>query len=350
MPHSAVEGEKPLYEEGETDGAIDKATRKALFEGVKTQFPWSVYTGGFIQMGSYLAVYVYSFFQLRAGASLFWCIPFAWAKYCLWMVGHEAYHHTMAPSKFINRWVGWIMMDCNVVTKKHWIIEHHHIHHRHPWSKSDPEDRQRLFGPNVMIETLEVIKTVLIKWKDDTVDLMNEFQLINLIAMTIRFAQLLALPFNAIVGATIALGMIANYNALLAHAIPVFSKTTDGIRKQLRTSIDIFPNSYLAVYLTGALNDHAVHHVYPSLPRSLHPEFSNRLKKLLPNEYRYVNDFPSLWALWTLRHQEYDHDVSMQELPALAAKFPWKRQLVLDVGSTIFFAWVVSVMPQFWLF
>jgi fatty acid desaturase len=349
MPKSAVEGEQPLYEEGKSDGSIDKATRKALFQGIKTKYEWPVYNAGFIQMGIYTAIYVASWLQLRAGASLLYCLPFAWAKYCLWMVGHEAYHHTMAPSKTVNAVVGWIMMDCNVVTKKQWIIEHHHIHHRHPWSKADPEDRQRLFGPNVLIETLQVIKTVLTVWMHDFQDLVTEFHPLNLIAMIIRFAQLLLLPFNAVVGATLALGMIANYAALLAHAIPVFSKTSDGIRKQLRTSVDIFPESNIAVFLSGALNDHAVHHVVPALPRSMHPSFSKKLRTLLPNEYRVVDDWAGLWALWTLRHQEYDHDVSMKDLPRLASEYNWQWQLIQDTGATVFFAYMTTLLPQIWV-
>jgi len=150
--------------------------------------------------------------------------------------------------------------------------------------------------------------------------------------------------------------MSTNYNALLAHDIPVMSDTKrgdpseskDGITHQLRTSIDIFPESMSYLLFTGALNYHSVHHILPSLPRSLHPAAAQKTAKLYPDKYRSINSMKELLALFVLRHEIFKTDVQMKDLPAIVRErgyFKFFKKVTMDIGSLVVMVAIVMVIP-----
>ena len=140
-PISAVEGEGALYDCKET--SLER--HKELYSGLKARYSWGTYFLGFQHLAAYVVCAVVSWSCLVGGGSIFWCIPLGWAWYYIWMVGHESYHHTMAPRKSINEWIGYLTMDILVNSRSTWKYWHHRIHHPKPLSEF-PQDRQRLFG------------------------------------------------------------------------------------------------------------------------------------------------------------------------------------------------------------
>lgn len=294
-PTFAVEGEGSLYSCKET--SLER--RKELYSGLKARYSWGAYFLGFQHLAAYVACAVVSWCCLVDGGSLFWCIPLGWAWYCIWMIGHESYHNTMAPSKLMNEWIGYLTMDMLVSSRSTWKYSHHMIHHRKPLS---PQDRQRLFGPCVFTETLNIIFTVLQYWYYDFVSLFRAPTVWKAAAIVTKYHLMLRLPLNALIGFVFSLGVNCNYCALLAHAAAVNKPSSDSTVHQLRTSLDIFPTSVFCTFLTGALNAHSTHHVFPALPRSLQPSAAVKLARFYPDEYRVVDDFITLGALWTLRH------------------------------------------------
>jgi len=292
-----------------------------------------------------LACMAYTWRKLVAGESLCWSILHGWAVYGVAMVGHESYHNTMAPSRRANEALGFLTMDCLITSKETWKYAHHAIHHRTPYSES-PMDRQRLFGCCLLVETLNMVYTVLEYWAWDLASLLKAPTAGKAIGMAIRFWLILKLPLNSIVAFVFSLACMLNYNALLAHAVPVVKKTQDGVVRQLRTSLDIFPDSFFCIFLTGALNNHCVHHVFPSLPRALHCAASAKLARLYPDEYRVVNDFATLGALWVLRATHFDRPVRIAELTKLS-EGKWVGQLFLDLGSVLVLAAVAAALPAF---
>jgi len=241
-------------------------------------------------------------------------------------------------------------MDSLVTSRETWREWHHHVHHHQPWNN---DDRQRLFGSNAFMETMNIIYTVCTYWVNDFMSFLKYPTLRKISGIIIRFTLLLTLPLNALVGTVLSLGCFANYCALLAHSIPVHLETSNGVLKQIRTSIDLFPHSHLAIFFTGALNNHCVHHVYPSVPRALHPQFSDRLRSLLPSEYRYVDSFPTFVALFLLRHEEFeDKVINMDDLPQLMMEKLPKCciQVCMDVVSLMALVAVTYVIPLTRLF
>ena len=57
-----------------------------------------------------------------------------------------------------------------------------------------------------------------------------------------------------------------------------------------------------------------VHHILPALPRALHPAGAAKLARLFPDEYRAVDDFGTLAALWVARHQTFTEPFKMKDL------------------------------------
>jgi fatty acid desaturase len=349
MVASTVTGEKDLVNVGVL--GVESKSVLSLTEPLrKANYPWNVYYIGYAHALAYLSVFALSYAKaFNPENSLLWTIPLGWAIYCVWMVGHEGYHSTMAPSHMnrLNNWIGYLTMDCVINSKSTWIVKHHVIHHPHPLRITPPpEDRQRLFGPNVLVETLNIIYSVLQYWILDLQDLMEKVDIWKILALVIRFTYLFSLPLNALVATVFSLAVMANYNALLAHGIPCQLPTKDGIVRQCRTSLDIFPESKLCVFLTGALNCHCVHHLLPALPRALHPKIAMKLKKCMPSEYRCVDTWKELGALWILRHKNFSDVVLVSDLPELTRKSGTAfTQLLSDALSVVFLTAVCWYIP-----
>ena len=72
------------------------------------------------------------------------------------------------------------------------ILKHHLLHHPDTW-RTDPTpiDRQRLFGPNILVETINIIYTVLGYWYLDVQDVVTKFDVWKLLSLVVRFGYLL---------------------------------------------------------------------------------------------------------------------------------------------------------------
>ena len=258
----------------------------------------------------------------------------------------------MAPSHLreVNGWIGYLTMDCLVCSRYTWILKHHLLHHPDTW-RTDPTpiDRQRLFGPNILVETINIIYTVLGYWYLDLQDLVTKFDLWKLLSLVVRFGYLLSLPLNALVATIITLSICANYLALLTHTVPCNKSTNDKDIHQCRTSIDIFPQSKLFNFISGGLNCHLVHHMVPSLPRSLHPSASIKINEMIPTEYRYVETWSELKAVWIMRHKIFPEVIMIKDLPRYLKKNGGTaaRQLAQDLTSLIVLVYISTSLSSF---
>lgn len=361
LGQSVVPGEAALYEVGG-----DEEWHDALFEGHTATYPWSVYRMGFVHAAIYwpLAV-VFYLFLVGAWSSPFpktwWAIPSGWAVYCVWMLGHEGYHHTFAPAGHcLNDIVAYFSMDCVMNGKKSWLKGHHELHHGSPWGKEGSgydmhggQDRQRLFGPNVLMETLATIFTVIVYWMKDFKHLGEEIisgrmigAVIIFVSYIVRYTWMFFLSAQNLLAFFFVMTMCANYCALLSHGAPVFLPSHDLVMLQMRTAVDLYPDSVLAIFISGALNCHAVHHLMPNLPRSLHTSAVQKLKKHAPEgEYRVVEDWRTLLALWIIRHEELDHRCSSaEEFQAEARKTGYTCKIVQDLLSVVALFGIIVAM------
>mmetsp|Transcript_22496 Transcript_22496/g.49906 ORF Transcript_22496/g.49906 Transcript_22496/m.49906 type:complete len:149 (-) Transcript_22496:69-515(-) len=108
------------------------------------------------------------------------------------------------------------------------------------------------------------------------------------------------------------------------------------------------PRARSGFFFSGALNCHVVHHVLPSLPRSLHSTFAQKISDLYPNEYRAVHSTRELVSLFLLRHEVPTNNMQMKELWQIVAKrgpFPAMKQLFWDISSLLVLAYIVSCIP-----
>ena len=339
---SAVEGEAAMYADCKTSLKATTPARAQLYAGILRKYPWPVYFEGLAQMMVYTVVAGWSWLHLYQGHSVVRALPLGWAYYCSWMIGHEAYHHTMAPSKMLNEFLGFFYMDVIMVSKKTWLVVHHEVHHRTPLRG---DDRQQLFGSTVLEETFGIIYTVFGYWYMDFVTLVQEPKLRTVVAMAVRFFILLSMPVNALVCFLFSIAVQTNYNALLVHALPVVQAGCDGPEHQVNTAIDIFPDSKLAIFLMGGVNMHCVHHVFPSLPRAKHNWGHKKLELAFGSQYRCVKDWTTLAALWVVRMQRFENPVSMAELPEMA-KGRYFMQFSLDLLSVATLVGIVLCCPS----
>jgi fatty acid desaturase len=122
------------------------------------------------------------------------------------------------------------------------------------------------------------------------------------LGMGVRLALFWALLPFALVPAVLFLLVFGNYLGLLSHSLPVNRSSDDPVIRQLRTTWDLYPESFVASLLAGGLNAHATHHVYPSLPRGAQKLGARILREEAGEEYRCVRSLSGLWTLYRLRH------------------------------------------------
>ena len=341
-------------------------------------YPWSTYSVGFLHLFFYTVGAVCSYVSLvfllppipHHPAVLACCGILGWSMYCLWMIGHECYHLTMAPSKFLNKVIAFLSMDCLVNSEETWHVTHK-LHHHHTLASDPEQDRQRLFGSCILIETTSILYTILIYCASDIGYFLQNPSFSKASALVIRFILYTSLPTNIFLSFVFFLAMWSNYAALLTHAIPVFPKekakrsagsTTTStsstttiptkhelhVLHQLRTSIDIFPQSPFCLFLFGGLNCHCVHHLIPSLPRSLHSSATRNIAKLYPEEYRHVKNMSELMALFILRSETFATPVLIEDLPKILREcglLKILKKISMDVGSLFVMATVVHFAP-----
>ena len=348
-PISAREGEQPLYDTGTpvaaaASGAAPLYKRANLFREIRAKYEWDVYYVGLRHFAVYAVVFAASWICLRGGGSLWWTIPYGWSWYCLLMIGHEAIHYTMAPVKWINDVISVLTMDCLLISRHTWLHTHHRIHHRAP---NTAQDRMHLMGDCALEENGQLLLTVLYYIKADIDHLKAHITDVpTLIGLIVRFALLLSLPFTAIILCVMSLLVSGSYFGFLSHAAPVKSSVEhdDPVIYQMRNSYDLFPHSEALLLLSGGLNNHCVHHVFPSLPRSKHAWAADLLRREIPSEYRVIEDLPTLGAMFLLRHSTLEKPLTSEEMQARARSVPLASHLADVLSLLIVIAFLQSVL------
>jgi fatty acid desaturase len=262
----------------------------------------SSYISGWVQALIQVAVFSGSLWLLqgetRPVAVMLLSMVFGWAWFCLLMVGHDAMHGAFFPWRWANQVVAFLTLDCLLFSRASWLYGHHVIHHARPFSK---EDRMYLQGNSVADDVWNLLVMVLSYLAADVTRLVQRPTWHEWLGMGVRVALLWSLTPLALLPAILFLLLFGNYLGLLSHALPVGHRTTDPVLRQLRTTWDLYPGSFIASLVTGGLNAHATHHVYPALPRGAQPLGTRVLREEAGAEYRCVDTLAGLWTLFRLR-------------------------------------------------
>lgn len=264
--------------------------------------PLSAYASGWIQAAIHLTAFAGSLWLLsgetRPGAVLLGSLAFGWAWFCLLMVGHDAMHQAFFPSRRLNQVVAFLTLDCLLFSRASWQYGHNVVHHGRPYSR---EDGMYLRADSVAGDLWNLLAMVLTYIAWDLVRLFSRPTWHEWLGMSVRMTLLWSLLPLALLPAILFLLLCGNYLGLLSHALPVGRRTSDPVLRQLRTTWDLYPESFFASLLMGGLNAHATHHVYPSLPRGAQPLGSRILSQEAGTEHRCVHTLAGLWTLFRLR-------------------------------------------------
>lgn len=268
-----------------------------------SSLPLPVYLSGWLQALIQLAVFIVSFKLLRGESNpalvVFYSIAFGWAWFALLMVGHDAMHRAFAPWRWVNGLVAFLTLDCLLFSRAAWLHGHHVIHHARPHSR---EDQMYLRGNSFVGDMWNLLRMVLSYLGSDVTRLFAHPTWHEWLGMGVRIGLLaMLLPF-ALFPAVFFLLLFGNYLGLLSHSLPVQRRSDDLVIRQLRSTWDLYPESFIASLLTGGLNAHATHHVYPALPRGAQARGAGVLREEAGDEYRCIRSLTGLWTLFRLRH------------------------------------------------
>jgi fatty acid desaturase len=234
-------------------------------------------------------------------SGLAWSMPLAAGIYGVWMMGHDAAHGSIFFGKrpALDKLIALICLDGLVMTTEDWETVHHKEHHAYPGSDVDG---QRLTGKSFFVEWLHGF------WLLLTYISMG---LVGLAKGTNRQALLVAVPlqiwrlyFLASLGpfgfpaTTFVLVSIVCTVALLTHSNQLQVPSNGWRQRQLQQTCDFLPGNWLAECLSGGVNMHGVHHVFPGLPRALHGWASQQLRVLEPVHYRGYATLTDMCLYW----------------------------------------------------
>lgn len=266
------------------------------------QLPLAAYVPGWIQALIQFAVFAISLWLLegetRALPLLLLSMALGWSWFCLLMVGHDAMHQAFFAQRWPNGVVAFLTLDCLLFSRSSWTYGHNVVHHGRPYSR---EDRMYLRGGSVAGDMWNLLVMVLLYISWDVARLFQRPTWHEWVGMAVRVTWLWSLLPLALLPAILFLLLCGNYLGLLSHAIPVRRRETDPVLRQLRTTWDLFPGSFVAALVMGGLNAHATHHVYPSLPRGAQPLGARILTEEAGAQYRRVDTLAGLWTLFRLR-------------------------------------------------
>jgi fatty acid desaturase len=195
--------------------------------------------------------------------------------------------------------VAFLALDCLLFGRASWLRGHHVVHHAQPYSQ---EDMMYLRGNSFAGDIWNLLRMVLSYIEKDCVRLLTRPLWHEWLGMGVRVALFWALVPFALLPAIFFLLVFGNYLGLLSHSLPVNRSSDDPVIRQLRTTWDLYPESFIASLLAGGLNAHATHHVYPSLPRGAQKLGAGILREEAGDEYRCVQSLSGLWTLFRLRH------------------------------------------------
>lgn len=225
------------------------------------------------------------------------------------MIGHDACHNAAFKANYpkLNQFVAFLTLDCTAVTRKTWIQTHHLEHHPFPNSSIDG---QRLEGETMLEELWNVFLLLSAYLSMDIKDCFQEPTFLKVFTLIIRYTFLLSIGWGLPLVIFWAIFFSA-YFGLLSHSAEPLPNATTFRQKQLANTVDFMPGNWLAEFLTGGINSHAVHHVWPHLPRGLQGWASKKLQELEPDFYRSYNFKESLLFWWNRRNPR-----PKQELPS----------------------------------
>ncbi len=265
--------------------------------------PLSAYVSGWVQALLTLAVFLGSLWLLRGETRpalvLLESAVFGWSWFALLMVGHDAMHRAFAPWQWVNELVAFLTLDCVLFGRASWLQGHHVIHHARPHSK---EDEMYLRGDSLAEDMWNLLRMVLGYLRSDVSRLIQRPLWHEWLGMGVRIGLFWALLPLALLPAIVFLLFFGNYLGLLSHSLPVDRRSADQVVRQLRSTWDLYPESFVASFLTGGLNAHATHHVFPSLPRGAQKWGAQVLREEAGREYRCVQSLAGIWTLFRLRH------------------------------------------------
>jgi fatty acid desaturase len=249
--------------------------------------------------------------ETRPERIVFLAILFAWSWFALLMVGHDAMHRAFAPWRWVNQVVAFLTLDCLLFSRATWFRGHHLIHHAAPHSA---EDEMYLRARSFAGDMWNLLRMVLRYLASDAVRLFMRPKWHEWLGMAVRIGLFWALAPYALVPAVFFLLVFGNYLGLLSHSLPVDRPTDDAVLRQLRTTWDLFPDSFVASLVTGGLNAHVTHHVYPTLPRGAQPWGARVLREEAGGEYRSVQSIAGLWTLFRFRHCKTSEIASIEAI------------------------------------
>jgi fatty acid desaturase len=250
----------------------------------------SRYTLTHIHFFIYLATFClssYTFFTYEA-CKLLSSIMIGWSAFALGTLGHDAHHNSLSNNIKLNKAIAYMFMDMMLFSSKDWIYLHNDVHHKY---LMDERDIMFLSGESFVSEFLHVLQShIMLARKDKNIMKRHLPKLpfyyflfsLRLYSVTVFITYMLCL----------------SYLTYITHSYRRQSSYKPTSREfHLDNTWDIYPKSHFVSMLTGGINAHATHHIYPHATRSEQFQLCDKIQAKFPG-YRRIDTFVGLVNLF----------------------------------------------------
>lgn len=250
-----------------------------------------------VHFGVYLASMVVSHIHMQNRRASLAFIPFGWGLFGLTTIGHDCLHYSFDKSRWVNELVAFLCLDCCVMSTKMWRTLHNEIHHK---ELKGARDEMCLVGDNFVGE----MKFFITANSSKTAFCVSRLPFFFFLVSQYHFASIIGIAV-VYIWCALYLTYITHCRPTIDVDSPVSAKEIElsSIEYKLNHSWDVFPQSYFVNLLTGGINVHATHHVYPRATRSESMSLCNKLQLEYPHLYRRIDCVNDLIELFLFRHE-----------------------------------------------
>lgn len=248
---------------------------------------------------SYYYTLFNSIFSYISAIILGWCV------FAHLMIGHDAYHNALIPKQIshfkisnydydLNRMMVILCADSFGMYTTIW--NEHKYHHQHI---NDDYDQMTLRGKYIIIEFMRCAFLMYISlsvWIVETIISPKISHIISRPLGMIFYYSISSMSILKFYLMVTTMGLCFGYLTFVTH-LSVSMKNQHTIKYQLDNTYDIFRESHFWLFMCGAINVHATHHIYMDAPRSKLYELSLEIQKRHPDEYKCIDTWGQLFEL-----------------------------------------------------
>ena len=222
-------------------------------------------------------------------------VVIGWSLYGIGTIGHDALHNSFSSNKTINKIAGFICLDMFIISSNDWSYLHNDIHHKY---LHDERYIMGLNGKTFLLEFATVVYRHKVYDKQEKRWYVREFPKLPFLWYMYKLGVYSVVVFMVYM-------FCLSYFTYITHSYRKRSSHKSTSKQfHLDNTWDVYPKSHINSLISGGINAHATHHIYPNATRSEQMVLCDKIRDKYP-EYRRIDTLDGLFSLFWYRGVTY---------------------------------------------